>query len=104
MKDDVKVMITYQGTKPLSRFQVKHQTELKHRNNVVYCCKYHENDYDDFYNGKTDRRISERTINHNKKDKNSHLLQHAQSKKHEHIWVNDFTILYSIIGLKLREK
>ena len=44
LKDDVKVMITYQGTKLLSRFQVKDQTKFEHRNDVVYCCKCPEND------------------------------------------------------------
>ena len=34
-KDDVKVMITYQGTKLSSRFQVKDQTKFELRNDVV---------------------------------------------------------------------
>ena len=54
-----------------------------------------KNDCDDFYTGETDRRISERIIDRNKRDKNSHPLQHAQSKKYAHVWVNDFTILNS---------
>ena len=86
LKYDVKVMITYQGTKLSSRFQVKDQTKFEHRNDVVYCCKYPENDCDDFYIGETDRRISERIIDHNKRDKNSHPLQHAQNKKHTHMF------------------
>ena len=44
MKDDVKVMMTYQGTKFSSRFQVKDQTKFEHRNDVVYCCKCPEYD------------------------------------------------------------
>ena len=43
----------------------------------------------------TDRRVSERITDHNKKDKNSHSLQHVQNKKHAHVWVNNFTILNS---------
>ena len=35
LKDDIKVMITYQGTKLLSRVQVKDQTKFEHRNDVV---------------------------------------------------------------------
>ena len=95
LKDDVKVMITYQGTKHSSRFQVKEPTKFERRIDVVYCCKYPENDYDDFYIGETDRRMSEGIIDHNKRDKNSHPLQHAQNKKHAHVWVNDFPILNS---------
>ena len=76
LKDDVKV-ITYQGTKLSSRFQVKDQTKFEHRNGVVWCCKCPENDCDNFYIGEIDRRISDRIIYHNMRDKNSHPLQHA---------------------------
>ena len=104
LKDDVKVMITYQGTKLSSRFQVKDQTKFEHRNDIVYCCKCPENDCHDYYIGETDRQISERIVDHNKRDKNSHPLQHAQNKKHTHVWVNDFTILNDNYRSKLREK
>ena len=95
LKDDVNVMITYQENKSASMFQVKDQTKFEHRNDIVYCYKCPENDWDDFYFGETDRRISERIIDQNKWDKNWHPLQHAQNKKHAHVWVNDFTILNS---------
>ena len=55
LKDDVKVMITYQETKLSSRFQVKDQTKFEHRNSAVWCCKCPENDFDNFYIGETDR-------------------------------------------------
>ena len=54
MKDDIKVMITYQVTKPSSRSQVKDQTKFEHRNDVVYCCKCPENDCVDFFIGETE--------------------------------------------------
>ena len=104
LKDDVKVMITYQGTKLLSRFQVKDQTKLEHRNDAVYCCKCPENNCDDFYIEETDRGISERIIDHNTRDKNSHPLQHAQNKKHGHVWVNNVTILNSNYWFKMKKK
>ena len=103
-KDGVKVMIRYQGTKLSSRFQVKDETKFEHSNDVVYCCKCPENDCDDFYIGETDRRISERIIDHNKRDKNSHPLQHVQNKKHSHVWVNGFTILNSDYRSKIKRK
>ena len=70
----------------------------------MYCCKYPENDCDDFYIGETDRRISERIIDHNKRDKNSYPLQHAQNKKHAHVWVNDFTILNGNYRSKIKRR
>ena len=104
LKDDVKVMITYQGTKLSPRFEVKDQTKFEHRNDVVYCCKCPENDCDEFYIGETDRLISEIIIDHNKRDKNSYPLQHAQNKKHAHVWVNDFYILNGNYGSKINRK
>ena len=104
LKDDVKDMITYQGTKLLSRFQVKDQTKFEYMNNVVYCCKCPENDCDDFCIGETDRRISGRIIDHNKRDKNSHPLQNTQNKNHAHVWVNDFTFLNSNYSPKIKRK
>ena len=83
----------YQRTKLSSRFQVKDQTKFERRNVIVYFCKCPENDCHDFYIGETDRRALERIIDRNKRDKNSHPLQHAQNKKHAHAWVNEFTIL-----------
>ena len=50
-------MITYEGTKLSSRFQVKDQTKFARTNDLAYCCKCPENDCVDFYIGKTDRRI-----------------------------------------------
>ena len=91
LKDDVKVMTMYQGTKLSSRFQVKDQTKFEH-NDIAYCCKCPENNCDDFYIRETDRRISKRIIDHNKRDKTSHPLQYVQNKKHAHAWVNDLTI------------
>ena len=42
-------IIMYQGTKLSPRFHVKDQIKFKHRNDIVYWCKCHENDCDDFY-------------------------------------------------------
>ena len=103
-KDYVKVMITYQGTKLSSRFQVKDRTKFEHRNDVVYCCKCPENDCDDFYIGETDRRISERIIDYNKRDENSYPLQYAQNKKNARVWVNDFTLVNSNYRSKIKRK
>ena len=94
----------YRGPKLSSRFQVKDQTKFEHGNDVAYFCKCPENDCDDFYSGETDRRISERIIDGDKRDKNSQPLQHEVNKKHAHVWVNDFTILNSNYRSKIKRK
>ena len=78
-------MIRYQGTKLSSRFQVKDETKFEHSNDVVYCCKCPENDCDDFYIGETDRRISERIIDHNKRDK-THILYNMYKIRNTHMF------------------
>ena len=32
-------------------------------------------------------------MDHNKCDKNSHLLKHAREKNHQHLWENDVKVL-----------
>ena len=43
--------------------------------------------------GETDRRINERIIDHNKRDKRSHLLKHARENRYTHVWKDGFKIL-----------
>lgn len=54
--------------------------------------------------GETDRRSIERIIDHNKRDKKSHLLKHAQNEKHTHVWEQDFKILGSNYQSNIKRK
>ena len=45
------------------------------------------------YVGETDRRIERRIMDHNKRDKNSHLLKLSREKNHQHMWENNFKVL-----------
>ena len=45
------------------------------------------------YIGETDGRIKERIIDHNKSDKNSHILKHSRKEGHTHVWDRDFKVL-----------
>ena len=47
----------------------------------------------DDYIGKTDRIVIERVIDHNKRDKKSHMLKHSRDKLHNHVWEDDFKLL-----------
>ena len=70
----------------------------------MYFCKCPENDCDDFYSGEIYRRMSERIIDRDKRDKNSQPLQYAENKKHAHAWVNDLTILNSNYRSRIKKK
>ena len=104
LKDYVKVMITNQGTRHSSRFQVKDQTKYEHKTDVVYWCKCLKNDSDDFYIRETDRQISERIIDHNKRGK-IHIPYNMHTVgKTADVWVNDFTVLNSNYRSKIKKK
>ena len=72
---------------------MKDRTKFEHRHNIVYfsCCP--NATCNDTYVGETDRRIKERIMDHNKRDKSSHLLKHARESQHTHVWKDDFKIL-----------
>ena len=62
---------------------------------MVYLCKCPEINCKQTYIGETKRRIIERVIDHNKRDKNSHVLRHTDTEKHKRVFTDDFTILGS---------
>ena len=89
---EVKTTVTYQSKKLETKFELKDKTTFHQQNNFAYKCPDKTcNDYV----GKTDRRIKERIIDHNKRDKNSHLLKRSSEKNHQHTWENDFKVLHN---------
>ena len=86
-------MVTYQSKKLSSKFKVEDKTEFYHQSNLVYYEKRSNQTCTEDYVGETDRMIEERIINHNKRDKNSHILKHSREKGHTHLWDKDFKIL-----------
>ena len=71
-------MVTYQSKKLASKFPVKDKIDFQHQNNAVYYGKGPNPNCKDDYIGETDRRVIERAINQNKRDKKSHILKHSQ--------------------------
>ena len=69
---------------------MKDRTKFEHRHKIVYfgCCP--NVTCNETYVGETDRRIKEHIMDHNKGDKNSHLLKHARESQHNHVWRDDF--------------
>ena len=63
--------------------------------NVVYHGKCHNKSCRSHYGGQTKCRVEKRVIQHNRTDKNSHLLKHANETGHGRVWLNDFKILGS---------
>ena len=90
---EFKTTVTYQSKKLGTIFQLKDKTKYNQQNNLVYYSKCPDKTCSEDYISKTDRRIEERIINHNKRDKNSHLLKHSREKNHQHVWENHFKVL-----------
>ena len=70
LPDNVKTMVTYQSKKLASKLPMKDKIDFQHQNNVVYYGKCPNANCKDDYIGETDRKVIERVIDHNKRDKN----------------------------------
>ena len=90
-----KVQVIYNTKKLSSNFPVKDKTNPHHQHNVVYHAECPEPNCSSNYTGQTKCRLLKRVIQHNRTDKNSHLLKHSSSNNHHRIWMEDFKILGS---------
>ena len=91
--ENMLAIVTYQSKKLFTKSNVKDKTEFYHQSNLVYFRKCPNQTCTQGYIGEKDRRIKERIIDHNKHDKNSHILKHSHEKGHSHVWDKDFKIL-----------
>ena len=101
---NVKTCITYEGTKLSTQFPVKDRTTFEHRNNMVYFSHCPNVTCNKTFVGETDRKIKECIMDHNKRDKRSHLLKHAHESQHTHVWKDDFKILNGIYKSSVKRK
>ena len=97
-------MVTYQSKKLVSKFPVKNKIDFRHQNNVAYYGKCPNPNCKDDYIGETDRRVIERVIDRNKRDKKSHMLQHSRDKLHNHVWEDDFKLLGNNYQSNIKQK
>ena len=80
LPSEVKTTVTYKSKKLGTKFQLKDKIKFHQQNNPVYYSKCPDKTCNEDYVRETDRRIKERIINHNKHDKNSHLLKHSREE------------------------
>ena len=66
---------------------------MEHVHNIVYYVPCPNKKCKDDYTGETKRRIENRSDEHSKKDKNSHVLQHSIATKHKRVSLKNFKIL-----------
>ena len=80
----------FTGSKRSTHFQIKDKTIFEHNHDVVYLGTCPENNCPDNYVGESARCISERIIDHNGRDQNSHLFKHSCYKNHPNTSKTDF--------------
>ena len=95
LRYQTKPLVAYKSKKLSTQFKVKDHAEFEHKSNVVYLCKCPEKECQGQYIGETKRRLSERMIDHNRRDRLSRVLHHSIDRKHSHVWAKDFKILGS---------
>ena len=93
LKDKLNLQIIYNSKKLSEAFSLKDNTALKHQHNVVYYAKCPNKKCTSTYIGETKRRLEVRVIDHNKRDKKSHLHVHAENTRHKRIWMDNFKVL-----------
>ena len=76
-------------------FQIEDKTKEKHNHDLIYYAKCPELSYTKDVLGKTSRRIIERIADHAGKDKQSHLLNQAVTRYHQHIHLDNMKIFDS---------
>ena len=91
--EKLKVRVVYDAKKLGSKFKVKNQIQTAHQHNIVYHATCANKKCKSDYIGETGRRLIVRATDHNKRDKQSHLLKHAHATKHRRVWLQDFKII-----------
>ena len=87
----MKTRITYSGKKLGTKFQIKDLTKNQH--DLIYYSKGPEPKSNEDYLGETGRIIIERTADHCRKDKQSHLLKYAIIKNHLVVDLQDLKVI-----------
>ena len=92
LPENGQAIMTYQSKKLSTKFKVKDKREFDHQSNLVYYGKYPNQTCTKNYIRETNRRVKERIIDHNKRDKNSYILKHSREEGHTHVWDKDFRL------------
>ena len=83
----------YSASKLGTKFDIKSKTKQDHKHDLTYYAKCPEETCLEDYTGETGRRLYERVIDHNGRDKKSHVLKHCIENDHKLPSIEDFTIL-----------
>ena len=96
LPENVQTRICYTGTKLGTKFNnIKDPVKKSHQHDVVYYATCPKPGCVEDYNGETGRRLNERMVDHNGRDKKSHLYKHSQESNHLCVALSNFKIIVS---------
>ena len=99
-----KMQVIYNTRKLSTNLPVTFKTNPQHQHNIVYHAEYPKPNCNYNYTGQTKCRLLKHVIQHNKTDKNSHLLKHSLTKNHHRVWFADFKDWGQVTNLTLKER
>ena len=91
----IQLKFGFTGGKLTTHFQIKDKTIFEHNHDIVYLGTCPKNNCSDNYVGESACHISERIIDHNGRDQNSHLFKHSCCKNHLNTSKTNFQIISS---------
>ena len=96
LPENVQARICYTGTKRGTKFNnIKDPVKKSHQHDVVYYAACPEPGCVEDYTGEAGRRLNERVIDQNGRDKKSYLYKHLQESNHPCVALSDFKIIGS---------
>ena len=101
LPNHINTQVTYTGKKLSTCFNIKDQTKFEHQHDIVYYGKCPEVDCTDNYIGEVSRRVSERIIDHNGRDRKSHLFRHSVEHNHKNVERQDSKYLEKVTEIML---
>ena len=104
LEDAVKLKFVYNSAKLSQYFNIKDPVIQKYKSGLVYKCTCPQIDCNESYVGETERRFAERIIDHNKRDKKSHIYKHSNENSHPHVWLDNFQIVGRNYGNRMKKK
>ena len=93
LPNDIVTKTAYSAMRLKDKFNIKTKTVKEHQHNITYYVECPEENCNENYVGETGRRLSERVIDHNGRDKNSHIFKYSIEREHRPPSLQELSVL-----------
>ena len=104
LEDGIKWKNVYNSAKLSQCFNVKDPVPQKDKSDLVYKCTCPQICFNEWYIHETERRLVERIMDHEKRDKKSHICKHCNENSHPHVLLKNFQIISRNYGNRIKRK